>query len=172
MSSFQNIKYSIHVISCGLKPVREGKILREIWQNSVRFSSTSLWSSHNIVLSFFFFFFFFFFFHLRSFWKSQQCLIYVYFFIKSVVKWSKNSVRFELFIGIAFQIGQILWDIFLTVWDMAFMYVHVYILRLSYRNLKVLGQIGLCKQCRPRSDAAERGVWSGSTLFAIHTAIL
>ena len=24
----------------------------------------------------------------------------------------------------------------------------------------------ICKQCRPRSDAAERGVWSGSTLFA------
>ena len=27
------------------------------------------------------------------------------------------------------------------------------------------------KQCRPRSDAAERGVWSGSTLFAIHPTI-
>ena len=26
---------------------------------------------------------------------------------------------------------------------------------------------GIGKQCRPRSDAAERGVWSGSTLFAI-----
>ena len=23
------------------------------------------------------------------------------------------------------------------------------------------------KQCRPRSDVAERGVWSGSTLFAL-----
>ena len=28
-----------------------------------------------------------------------------------------------------------------------------------------LGQTGKSKQCRPRSDAAERGVWSGSTLF-------
>ena len=27
--------------------------------------------------------------------KPQQCVSYVYFFIKSVVKWSKNSVRFE-----------------------------------------------------------------------------
>ena len=30
----------------------------------------------------------------------------------------------------------------------------------------------LSKQCRPRSDAAERGVWSGSRLFATHSAIL
>ena len=29
----------------------------------------------------------------------------------------------------------------------------------------------LCKQCRPRSDAAERGVWSGSTLFALRMGI-
>ena len=28
------------------------------------------------------------------------------------------------------------------------------------------------KQCRPRSDAAERGVWSGFTLFATHPTIL
>ena len=28
----------------------------------------------------------------------------------------------------------------------------------------------MSKQCRPRSDAAERGVWSGSTLFAIQEA--
>ena len=27
------------------------------------------------------------------------------------------------------------------------------------------------KQCRPRSDAAERGVWSGSPLFANSLAI-
>ena len=27
------------------------------------------------------------------------------------------------------------------------------------------------KQCKPRSDAAERGVWSGSTLFALNTGI-
>ena len=29
----------------------------------------------------------------------------------------------------------------------------------------------ISKQCRPRSDAAERGVWSGSTLFALSTGI-
>ena len=29
----------------------------------------------------------------------------------------------------------------------------------------------ICKQCRLRSDAAERGVWSGSTLFAINSGI-
>ena len=33
--------------------------------------------------------------------------------------------------------------------------------------LSELGQTGLSKQCRSRSDAAERGVWSGSTLFAL-----
>ena len=38
--------------------------------------------------------------------------------------------------------------------------------------LYVFGQTGLSKQCRPRSDATERGVWSGSTLFAIHPAIM
>ena len=27
----------------------------------------------------------------------------------------------------------------------------------------------ISKQCRPRSDAAERGVWSGSTLFVLST---
>ena len=27
------------------------------------------------------------------------------------------------------------------------------------------------KQCRPRSEAAERGVWSGSTLFALNIGI-
>ena len=36
--------------------------------------------------------------------------------------------------------------------------------------LYVIGQIGLSKQCRPKSGAVERGVWSGSTLFATHTA--
>ena len=30
------------------------------------------------------------------------------FFIKSVVKWSKNSLRFEFFMGNAIQMGQIL----------------------------------------------------------------
>ena len=38
--------------------------------------------------------------------------------------------------------------------------------------LYVFGQTGLSKQCRPRSDATERGVWSGSALFATHPAIL
>ena len=38
--------------------------------------------------------------------------------------------------------------------------------------LYVFGQTGLSKQCWPRSDAAERGVWSGSTLFATHPTIL
>ena len=30
--------------------------------------------------------------------------------------------------------------------------------------------LGISKQCRPRSDAAKRRVWSGSTLFATHPA--
>ena len=36
--------------------------------------------------------------------------------------------------------------------------------------LYIIGQSGLNKQLRPRSDAAERGVWSGSTLFATATS--
>ena len=27
---------------------------------------------------------------------------------------------------------------------------------------------GICKQCRPRSDAADRGVWSGSSLIELN----
>ena len=38
-------------------------------------------------------------------------------------------------------------------------------------TLYVFGQTTLGKQYRPRSDAAECGVWSGSTLFATHPAI-
>ena len=37
-------------------------------------------------------------------------MIYVYFFIKCVVRWSENSVRFDNLMGIGFQMGQILWD--------------------------------------------------------------
>ena len=40
--------------------------------------------------------------------KARTVLIYVYFFKKYFVNWSENSVRFELFIGIAFQMCQIL----------------------------------------------------------------
>ena len=36
----------------------------------------------------------------------------------------------------------------------------------------VFGQTGLSKQYRPRWDAAEHGVSSGSTLFATHPAVL
>ena len=43
----------------------------------------------------------------------------------------------------------------------------------NLRNVLALTHISLasqfwdiCKQCRPRSDAAKRGVWSGSSLFA------
>ena len=44
-----------------------------------------------------------------------QCMKFVinttkYFFIKCVVRWSKNSVRFENLMGTGFQMGQILWD--------------------------------------------------------------
>ena len=45
------------------------------------------------------------------------------------------------------------------------------LIKLSY-FFYVFGQTGLSKQCRLRSDAAECGIWSGSTLFATDTAIL
>ena len=40
-----------------------------------------------------------------------------------------------------------------------------------YRLLTLSIRTNLNKQLRPRSDAAERGVWSESTLFATHPAI-
>ena len=43
----------------------------------------------------------------------------------------------------------------------------VYLIHLCLASYK--RDIG--KRCRPRSDAAERGVWSGSTLFAFSTGI-
>ena len=45
------------------------------------------------------------------------------------------------------------------------LWIQCLILWLPYK-FYVLGQIGLSKQCRPRSEA----VWSGSTLFAIPSA--
>ena len=45
------------------------------------------------------------------------------------------------------------------------------LIKLQY-FLYVFGKISLRKQCRPRPDAAERGVWSGSTLYATHQAIV
>ena len=38
--------------------------------------------------------------------------------------------------------------------------------------LYVFGHTGLGKQCWPRSDATKCSVWSGSTLFTTHPAIL
>ena len=61
----------------------------------------------------------FFFFHIRSLWKTQHCVLYVYFFIKSVVKWSENSVRFEFFMGLPDRPNS--GRFYLTVWDMACM---------------------------------------------------
>ena len=37
---------------------------------------------------------------------------------------------------------------------------------------EVLGQTYLSKQCKPRPDVAEHGIWSGSTLFATYPAVL
>ena len=36
----------------------------------------------------------------------------------------------------------------------------------------VLWQTGLSKQCRPRSDAKECGIWSGSILFTTHPTVV
>ena len=49
--------------------------------------------------------------------------------------------------------------------------VGVDLIKLPYL-LYVFGQIDINKQGRPRSDAAEHGVCSGSTLLATHSAIL
>ena len=46
-----------------------------------------------------------------------------------------------------------------------------HLIKLPY-FLYVFGKTGLSKQCRPRSDSSERGVWSGSTPFATPPAIL
>ena len=54
----------------------------------------------------------------------------------------------------------------------------VFFLRFKKLLLHLLNQLNLTahkrdidKQYRPRSDAAERGVWSGSTLFALRSEI-
>ena len=41
--------------------------------------------------------------YVRNLGKPKQCAIYVCYFIKSVVKWSVNSVRLKFFMGIAFR---------------------------------------------------------------------
>ena len=39
--------------------------------------------------------------------NPQQSVIYVYFFVKCVVRWFENSVRFvKYFMGIGFKMGQ------------------------------------------------------------------
>ena len=42
--------------------------------------------------------------------KTLQSVIYVYFFIECVVRWSENSVRLKYLVGNGFQMGQILQD--------------------------------------------------------------
>ena len=39
---------------------------------------------------------------------NTQSVNYVYFFIKCGLRWSENSVRLKILIGIGFQMGQIL----------------------------------------------------------------
>ena len=42
--------------------------------------------------------------------------------------------------------------------------------RLTHFSRKTPKRV-ICKQCRPRLDATECGIWSGSTLFALNTGI-
>ena len=51
---------------------------------------------------------------------TQQSVIFVYFFIKCLVKWSENSVRFESLIGIGFQMGQILHSVRYGMYEQLF----------------------------------------------------
>ena len=69
--------------------------------------------------------------------------------------WSYWQCRLYLCTAKAFNSVQLHWLIwFFTVCK-------------SYLS-KVFRQTGLSKQCRPRWDAAECGIWSGSALFATH----
>ena len=65
--------------------------------------------------------FFFFFFPVRSLWKTQQCVIYVHYFIKAVVKWSEKSVIW-IFYGNCLPDGPYSVRFYLSVWGMACMY--------------------------------------------------
>ena len=60
------------------------------------------------------------FFHVRSLWKPWLCVIYVYFFIKSVIKWSENS-EIRIFYGNCLPDGPHSVRFYLTVWDTACM---------------------------------------------------
>ena len=42
---------------------------------------------------------------------------------------------------------------------------------ISLTHLNLESHKNISKQCRPRSDAAERGVWLGSSLFAFSSEI-
>ena len=62
--------------------------------------------------------------------------------------------------------------------DLNFCYLHMSEGTLSDVVANIITHLSLAshetdigKQCRPRSDAAERGVWSGSTLLALNTGI-
>ena len=76
-----------------------------------------------------------------------------------------------------FRDSGISWDIFTYGFPEYLTYSFVIIFRLSFL---VRFKTNLClashkrdigKPCRLRSDAAERGVWSGSTLFALKAGI-
>ena len=54
------------------------------------------------------------------------------------------------------------------LWLCTLFHVHFFEYLLYRINLKYSDRIGQRKHCRPKSDATERGVWSGSTLFTIH----
>ena len=81
------LAWSTHAISCGLKICE----IRQNFKESLTkfceiFLNITLELPHCSLKSFF---------YVRSLWKPQLCVIYVYFFIKYIVKWSENSLRFE-----------------------------------------------------------------------------
>ena len=86
MQLYANVQDRIHAISCGLKTeipqnfkgdlIKFCEIFTKITLELPQNSQKPLFKCKKLVI-------------------TQQSVIYVYFFIKCVVKWSENSVRFE-----------------------------------------------------------------------------
>ena len=102
------------------------------------------------------------FYYLVSLWEN-----FSYFFIKTCMLWvlmRSTSERHFSWIPTTY--------IFYEKLRKSYQNNHQILCRIGIQYLPyVFGQTGLSKQFRPRWDAAERGVSSGSTLFATHPAI-
>ena len=80
------------------------------------------------------------------------------YFLRVIAEWLTNSAEPE-------------YILFCEVWSGSTLIAHVYLPRYLSCLCLTSRKRNIGKQCGPRSDAAECGVWSVSTLFALNTGI-